>query len=199
MDDFWAEGSPDVAVRDNRLCVRTTDTRDEQKHFISSVFLRRIFEGNLLVEFQGSSVADWSHRNFNFFIHTMLCDGRDLYETRGERTGDYPEYHVMDNYLFTCLKSDQQNSDGSDMFRYRMRRDPGFVLMKEVHGYRCENHRWYTFKFLVHAGRISLCIDDLDYETYTWIDPQPLTRGYLGFRTYMSDLQFKDLKIYQLA
>lgn len=83
----------------------------------------------------------------------------------------------MDNYLFTCLKSDQQNPDGSDMFRYRMRRDPGFHLMKEAHAYRCENHRWYAFQYLIRKGEVGVCIDRLPHEAYTWLDPQPLAEA----------------------
>lgn len=50
LDDFWWEGSPDVSVRDGSLFVRTTLQRDDHRHFISSVFCRRPFNGNVLVE-----------------------------------------------------------------------------------------------------------------------------------------------------
>lgn len=199
MDDFWVEGSPDARVADNQLVVKTRYERDETIHFVQSVFLKKVFTGSLMVEYMGQSIDEESHRNFNFFIHTTGPDGKDLYETRGERTGDYPNYHVLDNYLFTCLQSDQKDVDGCRKFRYRMRRDPGFVLMKEAHAYRCENFRWYKFQYLVNGGEISLCVDGLPHETYTWIDDKPLTEGYLGFRTYMSHLAFKDLKVYRLA
>ena len=196
LDEVWVEGSPDVGVKKNLLCVRTSRERDRGIRFVCSVFVRRIFEGDLLVTFEGRSVAAWSHRNFNFFIHTMPRDGRDLYATRGERTGDYPEYHVMDNYLFTCLPSERRNPDGSAMFRYRMRRNPGFELMREEHGYRCEDGRWYRFEYLVHAGLVGVRVDGRDDQTYTWVDRQALRRGYLGFRTYISDLEFRDLRVY---
>jgi hypothetical protein len=198
LDDFWHEGSPDVSVNAGSLILRTLFERDDAKHFVSSVFLKRIFRGDLMVEFQARSIHADSHRNFNFFIHTRHPDGRDLYATRGERTGDYPEYHVLDNYLFTCLKSDQQDHEGFDFFRYRMRRDPGFCLMKEVHAYRCENFRWYTFQFLVRQGAVSVCIDRLPHECYTWHDPRPLTEGYLGFRSFMSHLEYKNFSVFQV-
>jgi len=199
LDDFWWEGSPDVRAEGNRLCVRTTLQRDDKYHFVSSVFVRKIYSGNLMVEYSGRSTSDQSHRNFNFFIHTSMPDGRDLYETRDQRTGDYPEYHVMSNYLFTCLPSDQQNPDGSDKFRYRMRRDPGFVLIKEAHAYACENFRWYRFQYLIRDGQVSVCVDGLPHETYTWLDPKPLGGGYLGFRSYMSHLEFRDLTVHQIS
>lgn len=198
LDDFWYEGTPDVKAEGGSLVVRTLLERDERKHFVSSVFLKRIFKGDVLVRYRARSIHADSHRNFNFFIHTRHPDGRDLYATRGERSGDYPEYHVLDNYLFTCLKSDQQDREGFDFFRYRMRRDPGFHLMKEVHSYRCENFRWYTFEYLIRQGEVSVCLDELPHECYTWRDPQPLREGYLGFRSFMSHLEFKDLRVFQV-
>ena len=154
------------------------------------------------MEYEGCSLDERSRRNFNFFIHTKLSDGRGLYETRLERTGAYADYHVMDNYLFTCLPSsgrdELKNPDGSVKFRIRMRRDPGFVLMKEAHSYVCENVRWYTFQYLVRAGQVSLSIDRLPHETYTWIDPAPLQEGHVGFRSWMSHLKFKNLVVYQV-
>jgi hypothetical protein len=127
-----------------------------------------------------------------------MPDGRDLYETRDERTGNYPEYHELDNYLFTYLASSNEEMDMKNPARIRMRRDPGFRLMKEAHAYSCENFRWYNMKYLVKDGRVSLCIDNLPHETYTWIDEEPLTKGLIGFRIYMSQMAYKDLKVYQL-
>jgi len=70
--------------------------------------------------------------------------------------------------------------------------------MKEAHSYTCEEGRWYTFRYLVKDRVISVNIDGLPHETYTWIDESPLTEGYLGFRSYMSHLEFKDLVVYQV-
>ena len=198
LDDFWSEGAPDVSVKDGSLIVRTELQQHPQQHHTSSVFLKKVLRGDVLVRFQARSIHEQSHRNFNFFIHTRHPDGRDLYATRGERSGNYPEYHVLNNYLFTCLKSDQQDRDGFAFFRYRMRRDPGFQLMKEVHSHRCENFRWYTFEYLIHKGAVSVCIDQLPHECYTWHDPKPLTEGYLGFRSFMSHLEFKELCVWQV-
>ncbi len=198
LDDFWWEGSPDIRSEGNRLVVRTMLERDPQLHFMSSVFLRREFAGDVLVEYEGRSVHERSERNFKFFVHTRMRDGHDLYETRGERTGNYGEYHVMDNYLFTCLKSERRNADGTDMFRVRMRRNPGFVLRKEVHAYACENFRWYRFAYMVRGGEVAVSIDGRPELTYSWTDEEPLAGGYLGFRTYMSHLELRDLAVYAL-
>lgn len=198
IDDFWTEGSPKAKVENGELEIETVYDRTGDFHWVQSVFLNKVFTGNLMAEYKGMSLGEKSHRNFNFFIHTLGPDGKNLYETRGERTGDYGDYHVLDNYLFTCLRSDQKQPDGTDMFRYRLRRDPGFQLRKEAHGYECVNDRWYTFQYLVKGGEISVCVDELPHETYTWHDDAPLTSGYVGFRTYMSRLRFKDFKIYRV-
>jgi len=196
LDDFWWEGAPDVTVRGGELIVRTTLERDDRAHFVSTVFLRRAFQDDVLVEFQARSLHEQSQRNFNLFLHASDPAGMDLYDTRTGRTGLYDEYHALNNYLFTCVPSEQKNADGSDKMRIRMRRNPGFILEQEAHSYACENDRWYTFQYLLLGGEVSLCIDRLPQETYTWHDPSPLSGGYLGFRTYMSHLAIRGLRAY---
>ena len=105
----------------------------------------------------------------------------------------------MNNYLFTALNSDKTNPDGSTQFRYRMRRNPGFELMNEAYGYRCEAMRWYSFKYLLMNGTVSMTIDDQPDQTIRWRDSNPLREGYMGFRTYMSHLAIRRLNVYRLA
>lgn len=202
LDDFWWEGSPDVTVRDGSLLVRTTFQRDDRRHFISSVFCRRPFRGDVLVEFDARSIHAESHRNFNFFLHTTMPDGRDLFATRAERTGDYPEYHVMDNYLFTFLPVAGelvQSEKVQDWARWRFRRNPGFRLMKEINAPAVVNDRWYHFQYLVQDGLVASSVDRNSLETYAWRDDAPLTEGYMGFRTYCSHIEYRDLKVWQLV
>jgi hypothetical protein len=199
LDDFWSEGTPEVTVEGGSLFVRTTLTRDARYHFISSVFCRQPFTGDLLVEFDARSIHPDSHRNFNVFMHTRLRDGRDLYQTRGERTGDYPEYHVMDNYLFTFLPGTVAGEDPARAYsRWRFRRDPGFRLMKEVYSTPIEQQRWYHFQYLVHDGVAACSVDRQPLETYGWRDPEPLPGGHFGFRTFCSHMEYRALRIWSL-
>jgi hypothetical protein len=199
LDGLWYEGSPDMSVENNQLLLKTTFDRTPDCRFVMTAFIKKIFKGDLLVSFDAQDIDDQPHRNFNFFLHTTNRDGRDVYETRNERNGDYPNYHTMNNYLFTALNSDKTNPDGSTQFRFRMRRDPGFGLMNEAFGYRCEAQRWYGFKYLLSNGTVSMTIDDLPEQTYCWRDPEPLCCGYLGFRTYMSHLAIRKLKVFRVA
>ncbi|MFH1377148.1 MAG: DUF1961 family protein [Planctomycetota bacterium] len=199
MDDLWCEGSPDMSVENQKLVLKTTFDRSPDCRFVMTAFIRKIFDGDLLVSFDAQDIDDQPHRNFNFFLHTTNGDGRDVYETRNERNGDYPNYHTMNNYLFTALNSDKTNPDGSSQFRFRMRRNPGFLLMKEAFGYRCEAQRWYGFKYLLSNGTVSMTIDDLPEQTYQWRDPDPLRSGYLGVRTYMSHLSIRRLKVFRVT
>ncbi len=199
LDEFWSEGTPDVKVEGGSLFVRTTLTRDDRYHFISSVFCRKRFKGNLMVEFDARSIHPESHRNFNFFIHTGLRDGRDLYETRAERTGDYPEYHVMDNYLFTFLPGKVAGEEPPREYsRWRFRRDPGFRLMKEVYSTPIEHQRWYHFQYLVQDGVVACSVDRNPLDTYGWRDPEPLTEGYLGFRTFCSHMEYRAMRVWKI-
>ncbi|MGH7146027.1 MAG: DUF1961 family protein [Planctomycetota bacterium] len=199
LADFWWEGSPDVTVADGVLRVRTTFARDAAKHFVSTVFCRRPFAGNLLVEFDARSNHPESHRNFNLFLHTALADGRDLYATRGERTGEYAEYHAMLNYLFTFLpgRIADDGPQGPEYARWRFRRDPGFRLMKEVYSTPIVEGRWYRFQYLLCDGVVGCSVDRDPLESYAWRDPAPLTGGHLGFRTFCSHMEYRDLTVWE--
>jgi hypothetical protein len=201
LDDFWCEGSPDVKVENGSLFIRTALERDERYSFISSVFCRKQFKGDILVEFDARSIHPGSHRNFNFFIHTAMTDGRDLYETRKERTGDYPEYHVMNNYLFTFLpdKAEVAGKGEIELARWRFRRDPGFQLMKEVRFGVIEQNRWYHFKYLVQDGRVASSVSLDPEQMYEWTDPKPLNEGYVGFRTFCSHMEYRNLHIWKVS
>jgi hypothetical protein len=199
LDDFWFEGTPDVTVEAGSLVVRTTLTRDDRYRFISSVFCGKPFQGNLLVEFDARSIHPDSHRNFNLFLHTRLRDGRDLYGTRGERRGDYPEYHAMDNYLFTFLPGNVAGEDPPREYsRWRFRRNPGFRLMKEIHSTPIEQQRWYHFQYLVRDGVVACSVDRNPLETYGWRDPDPLSGGHLGFRTFCSHMAYRTLRVWRV-
>ena len=200
LDDFWWEGTPDVSVAGGSLFVRTTLTRDDRHHFISSVFCRRRFQGDVMVEFDVRSVHPQSQRNFNFFIHTSLVDGRDLFETRGERTGDYPEYHGMNNYLFTFLpgRVESEGDKAPEFARLRFRRNPGFRLMKEIYSGSVVNDRWYHFQYVVLDGLVACAVDRHPQETYGWCDSEPLREGYLGFRTFCSHMEYRELRVWNL-
>jgi hypothetical protein len=202
LEDFWWEGTPDVSARDGSLFVRTVLQRVDSRHFVSTVFCRRPLKGNVLVEFDARSIHPEGSHNFNFFLHTTMPDGRDLFATRGERTGDYPEYHAMNNYLFTFLPAGGelvQAEKVQDWARWRFRRNPGFRLMKEVNAPAVVNDRWYHFQYLVHEGLIAASVDRDPLETYAWRDDAPLTGGHMGFRTYCSHIEYRDLKVWQIA
>lgn len=200
LDDFWVEGSQDVEVKDGHLFVRTAKQKNKEATYVSSVFSKRYFKGDLLVEYTARDTGTDTQGNFNLFLHTTDPSGRDLYETRGERSGEYGEYHLLNNYLFTFLRSNV-DGEGQDTprARYRLRRDPGFVLKKEAHSYEWALNRWYRFKFLSRAGVVGISVDEHPFETYCWRDPQPLSEGYLAFRTFCSHLEIKDCSVYQVG
>ncbi|MFC1582643.1 DUF1961 family protein [Planctomycetota bacterium] len=198
LDDIWWEGGTEVKADGNSLFVSTALDRGDSFDWVISVFLKPRFQGDLLVDYRAQSVHADCHLNFNFFIHTDMPDGRDLFETRAERTGNYSEYHELSNYLFTSLPAGDAEVEGETVMRQRMRRDPGFRLMKEVHSGTCEHFRWYRFRYLVKDGEVRIYVDEDPCESYAWRDPQPLTSGHIGFRSYCSMLEYRDLRVYQV-
>jgi hypothetical protein len=200
LDDFWFEGTPDVTVSGGSMYLRTALARDERHHYVSSVFCRERFREDVMIEFDARSIHLLSQRNFNFFIHTTMDDGRDLYQTRRERTGDYPEYHSMRNYLFTFLPTVVEAAGATEptAARWRFRRNPGFTLIKEVISSTIEQQRWIHFQYSVHDGLVACSVDRNPLQTFGWHDPEPLREGYFGFRTYCSHLEYRNLRVWNI-
>lgn len=203
LDDLWSEGSQNLFVDKKQLHIQCElgeerNIVNHQQQHVASVFFNRKFSGNLLISFQACSDNQNSKRNFNFFIHTKDNTNENLKITRDNRSGDYREYHQMQNYLITCLPSEQKNNDGTDKFRIRMRKNPGFELMNEIHEYACENFRWYQFSYLIRHKEVAISIDQKPELTFNLSDTTPLTEGYMGFRTFCSWLTYKDFKVYRV-
>jgi len=195
MDDFWREGGEDARTEGGRLFIDTALERAPGCRHAATVFCRRQFTGDILVRFEAQSTDERSHRNFNFFMHAALPGGGDLYATRDTRTGDYPEYHTFDNYLFTYLPAE----DGTPRARFRLRRNPGFRLMHEAHAHTCVNFRWYTFQYLLQVGEVRTYVDDDPRAHFGWNDPAPLAGGLIGFRTFQSRLAIRALRVYAIS
>jgi hypothetical protein len=80
--------------------------------------------------------------------------------------------------------------------RWRFRRDPGFCLMKEVYSTPIKQQRWYHFQYLVQDGVVACSVDRSPLDTYGWLDPEPLKEGYLGFRTFCSHMEYRELRVW---
>ena len=178
--DWLAEGGARVSVREGRLFM---DATRGERPFLT-LWCKREFEGDCLIEFAARVEQGEGHTNINFFVYGTNPDGSSVLENTEERTGAYPEYHALNNYIYTFLNSEK---DGAERLRVRFRKDPGFELLKEVWRKPLEKGRDYRFTIAVQGARMRYCVDGellVDCED----GDSPHRRGHHAFRTWHSHI-----------
>jgi hypothetical protein len=127
MKQHATEGRVYFAV-DGRLYVNADTGQFRQ----STVWLDRVFSGNLRVEYDACVLASTdAANNMNFFFLYSGASDKPLYASRQARSdGRYPKYHGLNGYIFTNVA----NGSGSPA-RFRFRDCPGFNLPSEGRKY----------------------------------------------------------------
>lgn len=178
--DWVAEGGAKVSVRDGRLFM---DATRGERPFLT-LWCKREFEGDGLIEHATRVEEGEGSTNINFILYGTDPDGSSVLETSGERTGEYPEYHELNNYIYTYLNNEEK---GSPRLRVRFRKDPGFNLLREVWREPLEKGRDYRLAMAVQGARMRYYVDDellVDYEDAD----SPHRRGHHAFRTWHSHI-----------
>jgi hypothetical protein len=171
---FEAQGG-DCRFADGKAVIDCCEKRG------ATLWLKREFPANLIIEFAGECVAPSAGNNLNLFFCAASGDGRPLDSV--PRTGEYAEYHQFPNYIFTLTAG-----------HTRIRRDPGFELLSELMLGAVADHR-YLVQIGKVGGRIAALIDGrLIHEVN---DPTPLGAGWVGLRTWNSKVVYDHWAVYQ--
>ena len=182
----WAfEGNSEVSVEDGWLTVGKADDS------IANVFtgwLRRELPRDIFIRMKAKTRKEGSQNacNLNLFIHARESDGGPL---RFNRSGDYPLYHEIPNYIVTLTGGIQPGWS-------RVRLNPGFNLLNDRQDCRSEPGRVYELVIALNDDRLRYFIDGElihDVEGFT-----PLRGGYLGLRTWNSYVGWRDIEIGRL-
>ncbi len=185
--DWVAEGGAAVALRDGRLYM---DARRGERPFLT-LWCKEVFEGDGLIEFAARVEEGEGSTNVNCFVCGTNPDGSSVLETTGERTGEYPEYHRLNNYIYTYLNS---KKDGVEKLRVRFRKDPGFNLLQEVWREPLERGRDHHFRIAIQGARMRYYVNDellVDHEDAD----SPHRRGHHAFRTWHSHISAKYFRV----
>ena len=187
--EFVLEGGSELTYRDNRLWWDVRKTRT--KHHYATVWCVREFSGDSVIEYAvRPEVVEKNSNNMNFIAYATHLDGGSVLRDSASRTGEYPEYHVFNNYLFTYL--------GKSRIRARLRRNPGFELLAEKRFARAmEPGRDYRYTMTFQGHRLRVYVDGEKVFDYT--DPEPFRRGRHAFRTYNSALSASYFRVSRLA
>ena len=150
-----------------------------------TVWARSDFPEDVLVEYRATCSepeAGVSSRNLNCFFAAREEPDRPLDATT--RTGAYPDYHDFPNYIFTLTRTHS-----------RLRRDPGFELKDELMmGIQPDEE--YTVRLLKRGDEITTDVNGR--VIHEWTDPDPHSDGWIGLRTYDTDVTYDHWAVYGL-
>ena len=180
-DDEWLverqKPGSEVRFEEGRLRVDCIDERGV------TVWTRRGFPADLVVEYTATCAEPderLTSRNLNCFL--AASDEDPLSET--ERSGAYPDYHVFDNYVFTLTRTHS-----------RLRRDPGFEKVSElVMGIQPDEE--YRVRLARRGDRVTACVNGR--VLHDWTDDDPHGPGWVGLRTYDTDVTYDDWTVYRV-
>jgi rhamnogalacturonan endolyase len=202
LKNWWIEGTKNVSLKNGRLFTDADGNDAEDR--VCTVWCKVPVEGNVAIEYSAeviSSKEEYSNINF-FFKYSDPKAESMIINCKKRSDGAYQYYHNLNGYIVTFLnnprdKSDSlANPDGSRKARMRLRRCPGFRLVNETHDYVIKTGKKYDFKITVINGKIDFYVDGKKY--LSWSDPEPLTGGYIGVRTFASCIAWDDVKVTEI-
>jgi len=175
------EGNSEVKVADGKLCIRGLKPTMRN---VATIWYRPELPANVIVRFRAQAVppAEKNAANINLFLHAREADGAPL---RFGRNGDYKEYHAIPNYIFTL-------TGGCRPGWSRARRDPGFNLLHHA-DVRSEVGKAYRVVVTVQDGRLRYYLDGV--KVHDVRDPEPLSGGRFGIRTWSTNGWWDDVEI----
>lgn len=184
QEDWFVETEgAEVAHTPNGLKIHTPESLRE-KRLGTTIWLKEDLPENVWIQAHAEvlDTESFNAANLNFILHARELDGSSY---RGGRSGDYPEYHSIPNYIFTFTGGDRQGWS-------RLRLNPGFELLSEK-DIRSERGETYLISLLIAEGRIRCWINeelvhDVEIE-------KPLEGGAFGFRTWSSNVILNHVSI----
>lgn len=195
--DWYVEGGRSVAIRDGRLHI-DADPEEFIKGGLNggvcTVWNRTRIDGDVRVDFDvcvENSVTGTN--NINFFLFYSMPDGSSPEaSTQTRKYADYADYHQLNGYIFTFLNA----SENKENARIRIRRCPGFRLLRETYAGENRADTVYHITLIRQNGVLRFLLDGK--ELLSAKDEQPLEGGWFGFRTFRTRLWFDNLKITRL-
>lgn len=184
---WFTEGNAAIASRDGRLHVATSTTSGEEP--AATLWWREVLPENVMIEFTAGAElsAEKNAANLNVILHAREADGSPY---RFGRSGRYPEYHGLPNYIFTLTGGFQEGWA-------RVRRNPGFSILAENRDIRSEPGNIYRVRVVLAEGRIRYWLNGrLVHDAR---DPRPLSGGHFALRTWTSRVWWSDLRISALS
>jgi len=196
---WWVEGGQSVYIDKGHLKINANPTAKKGPGYVATVWLNKEFSGNIQIQFDARVVSSNDDaNNINFFLYyTHPGMGATLYGTRNLRLdGLYSHYYDLNGYIFTFVNDTFVNpaNPRKNQARFRMRRCPGFELIDQHITYNSRQGETYHITITKRGKDLSYAVDGTVYlratdDKYDWI------KGYIGFRTFDSDVWFDNLTV----
>ena len=191
--DWVAEGGADIAVHDGRLFMNAA----KERLFFLTMWCKREFEGDALIEYTARVELGSPDTNLNFILYGANPDGSSVLTTSSARTGEYSEYHALNNYIFTYL-NEKPVGAAEEKTRVRFRENPGFHLVQELWLPPIVRGRDYAFAIAVQGQRLRLYADQQLLVDYTESERGD-RHGHHAFRTYKSHISAALFRVSRIA
>jgi hypothetical protein len=201
MNNWWVEGRDQVWIQDGHLYVNAVRSKKRELN-VCTVWCKFEFKGDVRIEFDAHVISSPENvNNINFFLFYSDPNGASMYETRRRRSsGKYKLYHQLNGYIFTFLNDvigkGGKYSDGSSKARFRVRRCPGFRLIKENFGYHCRKGDTYRITIIRKGNKLTYAVDGKVYLSVA--DNEPLKGGLIGLRTFSTFLWWDNITVWKL-
>ncbi|MCB1121327.1 MAG: DUF1961 family protein, partial [Verrucomicrobiae bacterium] len=197
--EWWLEGEAIGAkarIEDGRLRV----IADQAKSQVATVWLNKPVKGDLELSFDVQVLSSVGQvNNMNLFFLFQSPDGKPLIDSRNARAdAGYKKYHGSDitGTIITFLANEGNEEEG----RFRLRRAPPFnPPISEFFGYEAKAGETYKVRVRKVGNRIRYFVNGiqfLDGEVLPTGDPDQ--GGYIGFRTFQTDLWWDNIVVKQL-
>ena len=157
-----------------------------------TMWYRKPFEGDGVIEYdarvmqerEGDRLSD-----LNCFWMATDPAAEDIFARSAERSGIFANCATLQLYYVGY----GGNHNTTTRFR-RYNGMPNPALLQEYTDpeHLLQPNHWYHIRLACESGRVSYTIDGQTLFDYT--DPEPLQRGWFGFRTTLSRTQFKNFK-----
>ena len=186
-NDRWRErwkleGNATLKVNEGRLAIVTSEQAGQEP--AATLWWAETLPFDVLIELTAGvdEPGENNAANLNLILHAREVDG----PYRFGRSGRYPEYQAIPNYIVTLTGGFQEGWS-------RVRRNPGFVQLSEERSTRSEVGRTYRIRLLLTGGRLRYWLDGRLIHDVR--DPNPLAGGHFALRTWRSRTWWSDIFI----
>lgn len=181
-DRWQLEGNATLEANGGRLSIVTSEQPGLEP--AATLWWTEVLPADVLIEFTAGvdGPAENNAANLNLILHAREVDG----PYRFGRSGRYPEYQAIPNYIVTLTGGFQEGWS-------RVRRNPGFVQLSEERSTRSEVGRIYRIRLLMAGGRLRYWIDGRLVHDVR--DSAPLAGGHFALRTWRSRTWWSDIFI----